>query len=122
MQYIFPALILAIARQVDQKVHLMFGYMKSAVSHQIHFKNVMIVWLGRVCVRVHVCVCVCVRFLPLFFLSSYKMSLLIHYIYGPAICCSQSTCSRKIGENFLLESAVIIFGESLYCALNLYHF
>lgn len=33
MQYIFPALILAIARQVDQKVHLMFGYRRSVWCH-----------------------------------------------------------------------------------------
>lgn len=69
------------------------------------------------------CVCACDFFLSLvffFFFSSYKMSLLIHYIRGPAICCSQSTCSCKIGENFPIESALIIFGGTfILSVLNL---
>lgn len=65
------------------------------------------------------CVCTSDFFHSTFFFSSYITSLLIHYIYDPAICCSQSTCSCKIGENFPIESADYIWGKFILSELNL---
>lgn len=123
MQYIFPALILAIARQVDQKVHLMLGYGRSVVSHQIHFTNVMIVWLDPMCA------CVCVRkrakehmwFLPFFILVHTKchfyfttytaLKFVVNEVHALARL-KRVFCSNQILGNFI--SSVLNLGSFFY--------